>query len=40
VQDGFNVLNNGKVVFFPAAGKQKKFHEQFSAILKAANWGV
>lgn len=34
--DGFNVLNKGRVVYFPSTGRQKEFHRQFSAILKSA----
>jgi hypothetical protein len=35
--DGFNVLNSGRVVYFPSTGRQKEFHRQFRAILKSAN---
>jgi hypothetical protein len=35
-EDGFNVLNNGRVVYFPSTGRQKDFQRQFSAILKSA----
>jgi hypothetical protein len=34
-EDGFNVLNNGSVVYFPSTGRQKDFQRQFSAILKS-----
>lgn len=37
VQDGFNVLNHGRVIYFPGTGRQKDFDRQFSAILKSAN---
>jgi hypothetical protein len=36
VQNGFTVLNRGKGVPFPSTGRQKEFHQQFSAILEAA----
>jgi hypothetical protein len=29
--EGFNVLNRGRAIYFPAAGRQKQFEEQFSA---------
>jgi hypothetical protein len=35
-EDGFKVLNHGRVVYFPSAGRQKDFQRQFSAILKSA----
>ena len=31
-QDGFNVLNRGRVIYFPAWGRQKDFFRQFGAI--------
>jgi hypothetical protein len=31
--DGFNVLNRGRVIYFPASGRQKDFFRQFGAIL-------
>jgi hypothetical protein len=34
-KDGFNVLNAGRVVYFPSHGRQKDFHRQFGAILKS-----
>ncbi len=34
--DGFNVLNRGRVIYFPASGRQKDFHRQFGAILESA----
>jgi len=34
--DGFNVLNRGRVTYFPSNGQQTKFHQQFGAILKSA----
>jgi hypothetical protein len=34
-QDGFNVLNHGRVVYFPAMGHQKKFEQQFKEVLKS-----
>lgn len=36
-KDGFNVLNKGRVVYFPSTGRQKDFQRQFSAILKSAS---
>jgi len=36
-QDGFNVLNRGRVVYFPSTGRQKEFQQQFTEILKTAN---
>ena len=33
--DGFEVINRGPIPF-PATGWQKKFHEEFSAVLKSA----
>lgn len=36
IKDGFDVCNNGNVVYFPSNGQQEKFREQFGAILKAA----
>jgi hypothetical protein len=33
VADGFNVLNRGRVVYFPASGRQPDFAKQFPAIL-------
>jgi hypothetical protein len=35
-EDGFNVLNRGRVVYFPSTGRQKEFHKQFGAILGSA----
>lgn len=34
-EDGFNVCNNGRVVYFPSTGRQKDFQRQFSEILKS-----
>ena len=39
LEDGFNVLNNGCVVYFPSTGNQKEFHRQFTAILKGPQAG-
>jgi hypothetical protein len=36
VQDGFNVLNGDRVIYFPSTGRQKNFHQQFAAVLKSA----
>jgi hypothetical protein len=38
-RDGFRVLNRGCVIYFPASGRQKEFHEQFSAIIANATEG-
>ena len=35
-QEGFNVLNRGRVIYFPSSGQQTRFHEQFGTILKSA----
>jgi hypothetical protein len=32
VNAGFNVLNRGRVIYFPAWGRQKDFFRQFGAI--------
>jgi hypothetical protein len=34
--DGFNVLNKGRVVYFPSTGRQPDFHRQFTEILRDA----
>jgi hypothetical protein len=34
--DGFNVLNRGRVIYFPSSGRQKDFFRQFGAILEDA----
>jgi hypothetical protein len=36
-EDGFRVLNEGRVVYFPSTGRQKDFQRQFSAIQKSAS---
>jgi len=33
LKDGFNVINNGVVVYFPSTGQQNKFKEQIESIL-------
>jgi hypothetical protein len=35
-RDRFNVLNRGRVVYFPSTGRQKEFHQQFGSILKSS----
>jgi hypothetical protein len=35
-EDGFNVLNHGRAVYFPNNGRQPDFKRQFSAILKSS----
>ena len=37
VEDGFNVINRGRVVYFPSTGQQKKFRVQFAEILRSAD---
>lgn len=39
-EDGFNVRNNGRVVYFPSTGRQKDFQRQFSEILKSVRSGA
>ena len=34
-KDGFNVLNSGRVIYFPSHGRQKDFHRQFAAVLQS-----
>ena len=34
--DGFRVLNNGRVVYFPSTGRQQEFHLQFNQIVESA----
>jgi len=34
-EDGFNVLNAGRVIYFPCHGRQNDFHRQFAAVLKS-----
>ena len=34
-EDGFNVLNAGRVIYFPSHGRQNDFHGQFAAVLKS-----
>jgi hypothetical protein len=36
-KDRFNVLNRGRVVYFPSTGRQKDFQRQFSEILKTVS---
>ena len=35
-KDGFNVLNAGRVVYFPSHGRQKDFQRQFGEVLGSA----
>lgn len=37
ISDGFNVINGGIRVYFPASGRQTEFQVQFRSILKSAN---
>jgi len=37
IQDGFNVLNRGRTVYFPSTGNQKKFQHQFGEIINDAS---
>jgi hypothetical protein len=39
-EDGFKVLNRGGVIYFPAAGRQPNFHQQFGAILVKLSGGM
>jgi hypothetical protein len=32
-KDGFNVLNRGRVIYFPSTGRQNDFQRQFSDVL-------
>ena len=34
-EDGFNVLNVGRVIYVPSHGRQNDFHRQFAAVLKS-----
>ncbi len=34
---GYNVINRGRVVYFPSHSRQLQFAEQFSAVLREAN---
>ncbi|WP_257167381.1 hypothetical protein [Bradyrhizobium sp. SRS-191] len=34
-KDGFNVVNAGRLVYFPSTGQQKKFEQQFASVLKS-----
>jgi hypothetical protein len=36
VRDGFDVVNGDRAVPFPSTGQQKKFQQQFAAILRSA----
>jgi hypothetical protein len=36
VRDGFDALNRDHVVPFPSTGQEKKFQQQFGAILRSA----
>jgi hypothetical protein len=33
--DGFQVLNRGRVIYFPSSGRQPDFRRQFSAVVSA-----
>jgi hypothetical protein len=37
VQDGFNVINRGRVAPFPSTVNQKKFQIQFGEVLRSAS---
>jgi hypothetical protein len=37
LEDGFNVLNRQRVIYFPSSGQQTKFHQQFSAVLASGS---
>jgi hypothetical protein len=34
-EDGFNVLNRRRAVYFPASGRQNEFHQQLGAVLRS-----
>lgn len=34
-EDGFNVLNRGRPIYFPSHGNQRKFHEQIIGVLSS-----
>jgi hypothetical protein len=36
-EDGFSVLNRGRVIYFPGSGRQKEFQRQFSNILTTSS---
>jgi hypothetical protein len=40
VDDGFNIINKGSVVYFPSSGRQPDFHRQFGGVLKAHSTGA
>jgi len=33
--DGLNVLNRGRLIYFPATGRQKQFQQQFAEVLNS-----
>jgi hypothetical protein len=33
--EGFNVLNRGRIVYFPSTGRQREFEQQFAEILRS-----
>ena len=38
--DGFNLLNNGRLVYFPSTGRQRDFDRQFRQIMLGENGGA
>jgi hypothetical protein len=36
VADGFNIINRGRRIPFPANGHQRKFSDQFGSVMRAA----
>ena len=34
-EDGFNVLNSGRVIYFPSHKRQNDFHRQFAAVVES-----
>jgi hypothetical protein len=36
IEDGLNVLNKGRIIYFPSTGRQKDFHRQFNAVFNSA----
>src|SRR5262249_41592665 len=37
-EDGFNVLNAGRVIYFPSHGRQNDFHRQFGLVLESLRY--
>ncbi|BAM87069.1 hypothetical protein S58_10580 [Bradyrhizobium oligotrophicum S58] len=39
-KDGFNVINTGRLVYFPSTGQQKRFEQQFAVVLNSPGRGA